>query len=172
MENVRPTVDRFEISDRSVILYVSKVKHLLSLCAWRKVNAIFYLPWWYLRRPFLFSLVCRYLAFVNFVQRLRWPECMTWEQSSQFQLEYMTIINLVSLISWLIITMTAHLCYLHIHNSPCFAFFFITADSCTEFYSPNPRSALLAGICDEGYCRCSQGILYKQKFNNHYLAFV
>ena len=27
MENVRPTVDRFEISDRSVILYVSEVRY-------------------------------------------------------------------------------------------------------------------------------------------------
>ena len=29
MENVRPTVDRFEVSDRSVILYVSEVKQIV-----------------------------------------------------------------------------------------------------------------------------------------------
>lgn len=146
-----------------------------------KLNAIFFLffmmvfPYTCIifTSSFPFSLDCRrYLAFVNFVRRLRWTECMTWEQSNQFQWEYMTIINLVSLISWLISTVKAHLGDFNIRNSPCFALFFITADSCTEFYSPNPRSALLAGICDEGYCRCSQGILYKEKFNNHYFAFV
>ena len=31
MENVRPTVDRFEVSDRSVILYVSEVKQIVLL---------------------------------------------------------------------------------------------------------------------------------------------
>ncbi|PFX30398.1 Complement C3 [Stylophora pistillata] len=29
-------------------------------------------------------------------------------------------------------------------------------ESCTELYSPSTRSALLGGICEEGYCRCSQ----------------
>lgn len=29
-------------------------------------------------------------------------------------------------------------------------------ESCTELYSPSTRSALLGGICQDGYCKCSQ----------------
>ncbi|XP_078346612.1 venom factor-like [Oculina patagonica] len=89
MENVRPTVDRFEISDRSVILYVSEISSIREFCATFKVNRMYD---------------------VGTIQPVP----------------------------------------VKVYD------YYKPGDSCTEFYSPNPRSALLAGICDEGYCRCSQ----------------
>ena len=42
----------------------------------------------------------RSLALKNFVQLLRLTDCMTWEQSNQFQWQFMIITNLVSKTYW------------------------------------------------------------------------
>ncbi|XP_015756257.1 PREDICTED: complement C3-like [Acropora digitifera] len=89
MENVKPTVDRFEISDRSVILYVSQISSDIEFCAKFTINRIFH---------------------VGTVQPVP----------------------------------------VKIYD------YYKPDDSCTEFYSPKPSSALLAGVCEEGHCRCSQ----------------
>jgi len=89
MKNVRPTVDRFEISDRSVILYVSEISSTVEFCATFVVNRMYD---------------------VGTVQPVP----------------------------------------VKVYD------YYNPADSCTEIYSPNPKSALLEGICDEGYCKCSQ----------------
>ncbi|XP_074624283.1 complement C3-like isoform X1 [Acropora palmata] len=89
MENVKPTVDRFEISDRSVILYVSQISSDIEFCAKFTINRMFH---------------------VGTVQPVP----------------------------------------VKIYD------YYKPDDSCTEFYSPKPRSALLAGVCEEGHCRCSQ----------------
>ncbi|XP_068695726.1 LOW QUALITY PROTEIN: venom factor-like [Montipora foliosa] len=89
MENVKPSVDRFEVSDRSVILYVKEISSDIEFCAKFTVNRIFD---------------------VGTVQPV-----------------------------------------------PVKVFdYYKPDDSCTQFYSPDSKSALLAGICEEGYCRCAQ----------------
>ncbi|KAK3730060.1 hypothetical protein QZH41_009569, partial [Actinostola sp. cb2023] len=40
-KNVRPTVDRFEFSDRSIVLYISEVSSAKEFCAAFKVNRVF-----------------------------------------------------------------------------------------------------------------------------------